>query len=386
MDACLAQLRTRLPFGEFRLKTVKYTRAEIRQKEDGSIELSQADYIDKMEFASVPGRASTPLPDPRVMRACCGQLAWVSSHSRPDQAFLSSFLQGVQDRALCSHLTLFNKALREMKERKVTPQFPCVPTKDWRLVVITDAGWCVRENGESQGGLILCACESKVLKQEEGTCWVIEWASKKLRRVVRSSTVAETLAAQNGLDCIEFAQAFMQECLYGMFPRDFRSWIPEVPSGLVLDSKSLYDALAVEKRLAIDYAIARSCLQERNVLPFWTNNLQMAADPLTKLKGSKEILFKLLDTCKYRIRPCRQSGRKDTCRTVRARTATGQWPVTRGSKKKGGNGPSWCRRLQGLCIHSLCGNDQPPEVRPSPQGRLQLLFRVSGLCNAGQFS
>ena len=77
-------------------------------------------------------------------------------------------------------------------------------------------------------------------------------------------------------------------------------WVPEVPSGLVLDSKSLYDALtrsacstalALEKRLAIDYAIARTCLRERNSTPYWTNNRQMIADCLTKLKGNKSPLY-----------------------------------------------------------------------------------------------
>ncbi|CAE7357072.1 RE1, partial [Symbiodinium sp. KB8] len=312
MDTCLAALRKKLPFGEFRTKTIKYTGAEIRQHEDFSIELSQEAYIEKMDFVQVPGKSTADLEDPGVMRACCGQLAWVASHSRPDQAFLSSYLQGVQDKAQCRHLTMYNKALREMKTQKVTLRFPRVPASDWRLLVITDAGWGVRESGESQGGLILCLCESKVLRQEEGICWVIEWASKKLRRVVRSSTAAETLAAQNGLDCIEFAQAFIQECLNGMSPREFRTWTPEETSGLVIDSKSLYDALtrsacstalAIEKRLAIDSAIARASLQERNIVPFWTNNLQMVADPLTKLRGATDALYKLLATCRYRIRP-----------------------------------------------------------------------------------
>ncbi|CAE7223028.1 RE1 [Symbiodinium sp. CCMP2592] len=320
MDKVLARLRKTLPFGEFRTKTIKYTGAEIRQHPDFSIELSQESYIEKMDFVPVPGKSTVDLPDARVMRACCGQLAWVASHSRPDQAFLSSYLQGVQDRAQYRHLTMYNKALREMKHHKVTLKFPCVPASDWRLLVITDAGWGVRESGESQGGLILCLCESKVLRQEEGKCWVIEWASKKLRRIVRSSTAAETLSCQNGLDCIEFAQAFIQECLEDMSPREFRTWTPEVQSGLVIDSKSLYDALtrsacstalAIEKRLAIDYAIARASLQERNIVPFWTNNLQMVADSLTKLKGSSDILYQLLSTCRYRIKPCTQSGRKE---------------------------------------------------------------------------
>ena len=164
-----------------------------------------------------------------------------------------------------------------------------------------------------------------MLEQQRGATWIIEWASKKLRRVVRSSTAAETLAAQNGLDAVEFAQAFLQELINGMQPKQFQMWKPEHPSGLVVDSKSLYNALtrsacstvlAVEKRLAIDYAIARACLAERHICPFWTNNLQMISDCLTKLKGSKDIRYRILDSCPYHIRPSSESGRKEAARAL----------------------------------------------------------------------
>ena len=84
------------------------------------------------------------------MRACSGQLAWVANHSWPDQAFLASYLQGTQDKAQVLHLTMYNKAVREMKKRRLSLKFPSIPVKDWRLLAVTDAGWAVRENGESQ--------------------------------------------------------------------------------------------------------------------------------------------------------------------------------------------------------------------------------------------
>ena len=187
---------------------------------------------------------------------------------RPDQAFLASFLQGVQDKAQVRLLQMYNKAVREMKARRVCLKFPSVPLEQWRFLVITDAGWCVRDCGDSQGRLILCLCTPEVLEQRQGTVWIVECASKKLRRVVRSSAAAETMAAQNGLDAIEFAQGFVQEIVHGMGPREFQKWTPVHLSGLVTDSKILLDALtrsacssalAMEKRLAIDYAIARAC-------------------------------------------------------------------------------------------------------------------------------
>ncbi|CAE7551398.1 RE1 [Symbiodinium necroappetens] len=212
MDQCLEKLKLKLPFGDFRRKTIKYTGAEIRQHPDHTIEVTQEAYVDKLEEVSTKpfGKASDPLNEPTLMRACCGQLAWVANHSRPDQAFLASYLQGVQDKALVSHLELYNKSVREMKARRISLRFPPVPLERWS------------------------ACSS---------------------------------------------------------------------------------ALAMEKRLAIDYAIARACLQERHVLPFWTNNLQMISDCLTKLRGNKDILYRVLDTCTFHVRPSKESGRKEAART-----------------------------------------------------------------------
>ena len=63
MNRCLAELKKKLPFGEFRTTTIKYTGAEIRQNPDFSIEVSQVAYIDKLEevCAKSLGTFSEPL-------------------------------------------------------------------------------------------------------------------------------------------------------------------------------------------------------------------------------------------------------------------------------------------------------------------------------------
>ena len=82
-----------------------------------------------------------------------------------------------------------------------------VPIEDWRIICVSDAGWCTRTNGQSQGGYLLRLAHKDILDQKPAPCWVVDWSSKKLRQVVRSSIAAETLAAQNGLDAIEMFQA-----------------------------------------------------------------------------------------------------------------------------------------------------------------------------------
>ena len=324
MDDVLNELRKHLPFGDYRTYTIRYTGIEIRQNpQTCAIEIGQETYIDALE--PVPtrqyGSASTPLKDPSIMRTCAGQLAWVANATRPDQAFLASFLQGIQDKAEVSHLHMFNKAVRELKERRVCMYFPPgIPLEQHRILSISDAGFGTRANGDSQGGYLLCLTTPTMFERKRSPCWLIDWQSKKLRRVCRSSVAAETLAGQNGLDGIEAFQALWYETVYNVTPRQFREMTPEEPSGLVLDSKGFFDAvtrsccsqaISQEKRLQIDYSIAKETAEKQNILIFWVNNLRMSADCLTKLKGDTKPLFEILETHTYEITICTQSGRKE---------------------------------------------------------------------------
>jgi hypothetical protein len=327
MDQVLDRLRAKLPFGDYRTYTIRYTGIEIRQDpQTFAIEIGQETYIEGLEPVNTKplGSAGTNLNNPGILRTCAGQLAWVSNSTRPDQSFLASFLQGVQDKGQVSHVQLYNKALREMKERRVCLQFPShVAIQDWCIVCISDSGWGTRSSGESQGGYVLCLAHKDILERKRAACWIIDWSSKKLKRMVRSSVAAETLAGQNGLDAIEFFQALMSETLHGITPREFRNNTPKIPSCLVIDSKGFYDAvtrscssqsISVERRLMIDYAIARETIDKQGVLVFWVNNLRMAADALTKLKGDTRPLFEILEGGTFLIKLCLESGRKETAK------------------------------------------------------------------------
>lgn len=326
MNKVLDDLRKRLPFGDFRTFTIRYTGIEIRQCPNTmSIEIGQEGYIDGLEQVQTKplGVAETPLKDATILRTCAGQLAWVANSTRPDQSFLASYLQGVQDKGHVSHVHMFNKAVREMKERKICLRFPSVPIDKWRIVCLADAGWATRPSGDSQGGYVLCLCTPELFENKRAPTWVLDWSSKKLRRKVRSSVAAETLAGQNGLDAIEVMQALIAEAIFGIDPKRFRNRKPELPAAIVIDSKGFYDAVtrsscssavSLEKRLQIDYAIAKETTEMQNILVFWINNVDMIADVLTKLKGDSKPLFDLLEKGYFQIRICRESGKKEKAR------------------------------------------------------------------------
>jgi hypothetical protein len=94
MDEILKRLRSKLPFGDFRTFTIRYTGIEVRQDpQTYCIEIGQENYIDSLEPVSAKalGSAGTPLQDAGILTTCAGQLAWVSNATRPGQSFLSSY-------------------------------------------------------------------------------------------------------------------------------------------------------------------------------------------------------------------------------------------------------------------------------------------------------
>ena len=327
MMKALEKLKSRLPFGDYRAYTIRYTGVEIRQDpQTMNIEIGQENYIHNLEpVATKPlGTADTKLTDPSILRTCAGQLAWVANATRPDQAFLASYLQGIQDKGDKGHVSdvlMFNRALREMKHHKICLKFPSnIPIESWRIIAIADAGWGKRANGEFQGGYILGLTTQEMFEHKEARVWIVDWSSKKLRRVVRSSVAAETLSAQNAMDAVELFQAPLAEVIHGTSPRDFRNQIPQHDSGVVVDSKGFYDAvnkscssptISIEKRLQIDYAIAKETMRNQRMLVFWISNIHMCADCLTKLNGDTTPLYKLLETGKYQIVIGLESGKKE---------------------------------------------------------------------------
>ena len=71
MEAILTKLRAKLPFGDYRTFTIRYTGIEIRQcPKTYEIEIGQETYIDALECVQTKplGVASTPLPDKSLLR------------------------------------------------------------------------------------------------------------------------------------------------------------------------------------------------------------------------------------------------------------------------------------------------------------------------------
>jgi hypothetical protein len=86
-----------------------------------------------------------------------------------------------------------NKVLRKVKQNRFSLKYVALE-QPWKLVVYCDASYANLKDGSSQGGMIV------FLVDGEGRASPIIWISKKLRRVCRSTTAAETMSLLDAVD------------------------------------------------------------------------------------------------------------------------------------------------------------------------------------------
>ena len=136
---------------------------------------------------------------------------------------------------------------------------------DVRLGVYTDAAWANRSDHSSQGGYLIFAIdEDGIVNGNTKPLVVLDWASRKLKRVRRSSLSAEAQAACVAVDALEWAKVFIALILQPDKKADDESLCRVLgQSPVVTDAKARYDASRsesaglglTEKRTAIELKI-----------------------------------------------------------------------------------------------------------------------------------
>ena len=112
---------------------------------------------------------------------------------------------------------------------------------------------------------------------DDGNSAPLSWASKKARRVARSTLTAETLAAVEAIDAAQVSKKILEEVL-----------IREIPAiNLYVDNKSLYDTASTsnviaDKRLMIDLEVVRDMLDRDELIMKLISSDKQLADGLTK--------------------------------------------------------------------------------------------------------
>ena len=222
-----------------------------------------------------------------ILRSKIGQLLWVSNQTRPDICFDTSNLAVNIPKSTTKDISNLNKVINKLKKDSYVLTFKQLK-KPVKIVVYTDAAFGNLPDGGSQGGYLV------FLVDEDNQCNIIIWQSRRLKRIVRSTLAAETLAMCDGIDAALYISATYCGIVYSICSH-------ELPIEVVTDNKSLFDALksskyVSDKRLRIDIGALKQLIANKDIDTIhWVRTREQLADALTK---NGVFMGKLVDVVK----------------------------------------------------------------------------------------
>ena len=156
----------------------------------------------------------------------------------PQISYEVSNLQQRFSEAKVSDLVNGNTILRRAKQMAKSNFLKFIPIdlKDMCFVSIADASFAGQPRGGSQMGYAILLSTSPIL-DGSAKALMLEWGSKKIHRVVRSTLAAEAAAMSFAFDRAFFARAVMQKISHGR-TQHFREVAPNVPLALQLTAMS----------------------------------------------------------------------------------------------------------------------------------------------------
>jgi hypothetical protein len=281
-------------YGEFSVGSsnsgsFKYIGVNIEQHGD-HIRLSQHDYISSLEEIELSGqRASHRSSDlgkceSEQYQVLTGQLLWLAAQTRPDVAFDVCELSTHCHNAKIENILRANKVVKKVKK---TPFYLIYPSLD-NIAQLTiecycDASFGNLEGGGSQGSYVV------FLVDHRGSRSVVSWQSRKVRRVVKSTLAAETLALLDGAEASILVSSLVTEilCLGSAQPIvkcfvDNRSLVEAVYSTKVIE----------DKHLRINMAVLRDMLAREDLHSVtWVESACQLANALTKQGANVDSLI-----------------------------------------------------------------------------------------------
>ena len=296
-DQALSRLYERLPI-KGQTGSTTFSGRYIEQKEDCSFVVSQPSYLKDVAPIEIAKERKKQKDSPvtasekTAFRSLVQKLAWPSRTTNPLLAFEVSDFQQKVEIATVQNLMDLNRMLKKAQESdtgSVSIVIPSMKLDDVVTVTFSDASFGNMPKSGSQGGEMIFVCEKSVTSTDVPAA-LVEWSSKRIHRVVRSTLAAEGGALSNAHDRSDFARVIFAEMM-GKLPRTdhWQEALKVVPGYLVVDAKSLFDmlnkvgALTSERRVALDVISVKEALEEDQSKLRWVPTRHMLADVLTKL-------------------------------------------------------------------------------------------------------
>ena len=269
----------------------RYVGMNVKQY-DVCLVINQDHYIHSMEFpqeTSENGKNILNDEEQREYRRLVGRIGWLSNHSRPDLIFDYVSLSAKLGKATGDDFGEALKVVRKMVAISTEIKFPVLgDTSKWVIDAYADAGFkSLPDHVSSCGGQVVFIRDIESNK----TC-TISWKGRKLRRVVTSSTAAETLALNEVLSEITFIKALLSE-LIGSVAND-------IPVNLYTDSKNVSNSvdstsMVDDPRLCVEIACLKESLEKGEITSLVRVDSDiMLANCMTKKGASSKLLLKVM--------------------------------------------------------------------------------------------
>ena len=325
----LDKLESKYPFGSKKISNFVFTGIHMTQSSDGGINMSQAEYIKKIDPIRISqirrAQESEKVSEEerQALRALIGSLQYASVHTRPDLASRLSFLQSDINRATVATLVSANQALHEAKRHSdVSITIHPIPVCDLRFLAFSDASFASKKVPDSHTGCIIMSTHKDINKNVTCPVSPLSWGCKKIQRVVTSTLAAETVSLGSVLDQL----SWMKLCWAWMLdpkirwqsPSESLKQLPEAYSTATHRSQNLPESVAATDCKSLFDLVTRTappqCSEFRTQLTArsikdmlaeginlrWVHSGAQLADSLTKIMETS-FLRETLRIGKYRL-------------------------------------------------------------------------------------
>ena len=269
-------------------KSFNYVGIGINQDDDGSITIDQQHYIASLNPLKIDSSSTNDTPvtkeETKQFRAAVGKLNWLSCITCPEISFEVCWASAHMKNPTSRDVVRLNKVVRYVKELNSTIRFPRMDASSIEISSYSDASFNNLPNGGSQGGHIV------FLNDRHGNSCPISWNSGRIKRVVRSTLAAETLALADSISTANYVHQLIVEVFPNIEGKQIRA---------VTDSKSIFDNVSTshrvtDKGLVVDMNFIREI--DRNLVNVqWVEGSGQLSDVLTKRGASPVALRNTLN-------------------------------------------------------------------------------------------
>ena len=285
------QLRCVFNIGTENTEIFDYIGVNLKQNDDFSITISQAEYttsvqpisLDKQQLADKQ-RALTDA-EKKQLRGLLGQLNWLAGMSRPEISFTVSELSSRIRSSTIIDIVTANKTVKFVKTTEGYITIPKLDMPSAKIASFSDASFNNLHDGGSQEGHVV------FLYDQYDKCSTLSWRSNRIKRVARSTLAAETLSFMEASDTAFFISRLLNEIT--------RKPINYVSINCYTDSQSLFETigtsnLTTDRRLRVEISAIREMVNRNEIRVHWLRKDKQLSDVFTKKGASYTSLMRAL--------------------------------------------------------------------------------------------